>query len=227
MAKGVARRTGLLRLSVIAVGCAALSHISGYAFTGGLRGASSVRVPMRAESAAAPSPSPSVALVKVTEENTITNVGVLGGVVGLLVGGVWVGGALFAAGSYFARKDTDVAKALKGISAGSLEALNFASYVNDKYTVTDKIGSALTDAAETAKVENKETAAPVIGFLESAKKAVESVDKDIGIKDTLGSLLSSASDLASQAVDKAVELNGQYKITDQIKEKIDEAVKKA
>mmetsp|Transcript_72503 Transcript_72503/g.219495 ORF Transcript_72503/g.219495 Transcript_72503/m.219495 type:complete len:233 (-) Transcript_72503:171-869(-) len=183
------------------------------ASTRSLRG----RVMVRAEeAAAAPAPSPSVALVKVTEESKMTTAGVIGGVAGLLLGGFWVGGALFTAASYLARKeDDDVAKALKGLAAGSLEVLNFGAYVNEKYEVTGKVGSAVTNAL------GSDNMATVDSVLDSVKAA----DKDIGFKDTIGTLATSASELACQAVDKAVELNKEYKITDQISEKIEEVTK--
>lgn len=226
------RSSGLLRLSAVAVGAVAAIGYCAPAFVGAapnsaLRGG---RVALYAEAAPAPAPAPSgesVALVKITEESSMTTASVLGGVAGLLIGGVWVGGALFAASSYLARKeDSDVSKALKGIAAGSLEALNFSSYVNDKYTVTGKIGSAITDAVNSAKTgNNKETFDSIDKFVDGAKEAIDSVDKDIGIKDTIGSVATSASELAFQAVEKVIELNDQYKITDQLKDKIDEATK--
>mmetsp|Transcript_55223 Transcript_55223/g.142229 ORF Transcript_55223/g.142229 Transcript_55223/m.142229 type:complete len:252 (-) Transcript_55223:153-908(-) len=178
--------------------------------------------------APAPAPSSSVALVKVTEENSMTTASVLGGLAGLLVGGVWVGGALFAASSYLARKkDNDVAAALKGVASGSLEALNFSAYVNDKYTVTGKVGDAISKALEKQKAEGGDAVDSITKFTDAVSEAFVSLDKDVGIKDTLGSLATSASELAAQAVDKAIELNDQYKITDQIKEKIEESTKKA
>lgn len=160
----------------------------------------------------------SVAIVKVTEENKITTASVIGGIAGLLIGGVWVGGALFTISSYLARKkDDDVAAALKGVAAGSMEALNFVGYLNDKYTVTDKIGSALDDALKNS--------GDVASAVKTAGDAVKAFDKDVGIKDSLGGILAASSDLLSQALDKAVELDKEYKVIDQVKAKIDELTK--
>lgn len=168
----------------------------------------------------------SVALVKVTEQNALTTVGVLGGLAGLALGGVWVGGALFMAGSYLARqKDSDLSSALKGVASGGLEALNFVNYISDKYAIPDKVGSALSEAVDKAKRDNKESLSPVTNVLEQAAAAVAAFDKDVGIKDTVGSLLTSAGDLAAQAVEQAVRLNDEYKVTDKIKAKIEEASK--
>jgi len=181
-----------------------------------------------AEAAApAPAPAPSVALVKVTEESAMTAAGVLGGLVGLVFGGVWIGGALFVATSYLAKQeDNDLSKAFKGVAAGGLEALNFGAYINDKYSLTDGLGSAITGAIDSGKENSstKEAASTVSSALDSVKDAVSSFDEDVGIKDTVGTILTSGTDLAAQAVDKVADLNDKYKVTDQIKEKIDAAI---
>jgi len=146
----------------------------------------------------------SVALVKVTEENSITTASVIGATAGLLLGGVWLGGALFAATAYLARKkDDDLALGLKGIASGGLEALNFVGYLNEKYTVTDKLGSAISEAVDNLKKEpqNKETVTSVTGALDTIKGAIDAFDKDVSIKDTLGSILTAGGELAAQAVD--------------------------
>eukprot|EP00439_Symbiodinium_sp_Y106_P037126 s2102_g4.t1 len=184
-------------------------------------------------------------------ENSIATAGVLGGVTGLLLGGFWIGAAGFVATSYLAKKDwptaqedSDVATVLKGVSSASLEALNFVDYLNSKYDVTSKVGTALNDALEKG---DSETTSSVKGSLDTVGEAIDSFDKDVGIKDvgfgrfneglfrslqgteharvsedTLGSLILSGTDLASQLATKVVELNDQYKVTDQIKSKIDE-----
>lgn len=228
----VARR-GSRGLGLVAFGCllaAALAVLGAVgaasAFTGGAfaGGAFAARHPMVYVEAEAPAPAPaptSVALVKVTEESAATTAGVLGGAVGLLTGGVWVGAALFAASSYLSKRDDDVSKALKGVATAGLEAVNFGAYLTNKYEVTDKVSSAFDEAL---KSDSLKSVAPAFN---SIGEAYTSVDKDIGIKDTLGTLLTSAADLASQAVDKTVELNNEYKITDQIGEKIQELTEQA
>jgi len=200
----------------------AVTFVSPSASSRSLRG----RVALRAEGE-------SVALVKVTEENKITTASVIGGVVGLLVGGVWVGGALFAAGAYLARKkDDDVSKALQGLASTSLEVLNFTAYVNDKYTVTDKLGGAISEALESAKSTStsgtsSEASQSITSFINGAVEAFKAADKDIDFKGTFGSLAMSASDLANQVIENAMDINDRYKLTDQLSEKIKEATDKA
>jgi len=215
MASGRRSAAVLLPLAALAIGAWVLASSCGFVNPGAVAPRVN-HVALRAETA--DSPSPSVALVKVTEENKVAMTGVIGGVAGLLLGGVWVGAGLFAIGSYLAKKDdSDVSKALKGVSWSGIEALNFGAYVNDKYSVTGKIGGALDDALSSES--NKEAK----GYVDSFVKAVQNADKEIGFLDTFGKLATAGADLASQAVDKAVAINNEYKLTDQLKEKIEEA----
>lgn len=212
-------RSGALLLAVV------LAVPALVAFTGPLSPATRLeRTLVSAEDST--SSSSSVALVKVSEENKVATAGVIAGVAGLLVGGVWVGGALFTISSYLARKkDDDVANALKGLAAGGLEALNFVDYLNNKYEVTGKLGSAISDAIDGAKTgESKETVSSITSALKSVTGAIESFDKDVGIKDTLGGIIVAGGELATQALDKAIELNKEYKISDQIVEKINASI---
>jgi len=183
----------------------------------------------KAAAAPAPAPAPapsaskasSTALVVVNDENAMTTASVLTGFAGALLGGVWLGGALFAAGAYYARKENDDAsQALKGIATASLEALNFGASLNDKYTITDSLGSAINEA-----LAKQESTSGVSSFLNSLGSSIKQLDDEISLKDTFGTLATAASDLASQAVDKALELNEEYKISEQISEKISQQTK--
>merc|ERR1712113_1311527 len=89
-----------------------------------------------------------------------------------------------------------------------------------------KIGKTVTGAVEGVKSDsNKETFQKVDEVVDGIKGAINSVDRDIGIKDTVGTFTTSASDLAYQAVEKVADLNDKYKVTDQLKEKIEDATK--
>mmetsp|Transcript_32851 Transcript_32851/g.71691 ORF Transcript_32851/g.71691 Transcript_32851/m.71691 type:complete len:231 (+) Transcript_32851:76-768(+) len=189
----------------------------------------SLRTSLQAEAKAAaeaPAPAPaaskapSVALVKVNDENAKTTASVLAGFAGALLGGVWLGGALFAASAYYSRKEDDVSSVLKGVATASLEALNFGASLNEKYSVSDSLGSAINEA-----LEKQESSSGVSAFLKGLGDTIKSVDEDIGLKDTFGSLAMAASELAAQAVDKAIELNDEYKITDKIAEQVSQKTK--
>lgn len=201
------------------------------AFAAGARGAPPARGAVVAHAEAAPSPAPgsSVALVKVSEENKMTTASVVGGLAGLWFGGLWLGAGLFAAATFLTRndKDSDVSKALTGVTGAGLEVVNFAAGIEAKYEITGKIGGAFSDALDSAKAnpDTKVVAEPVSNLVQGVGDAISSVDEDVGIKDTLGSLASSASELAYTATTTVTDLNDKYKVTDKIKEKIDEVTK--
>jgi len=158
----------------------------------------------------------------------MTTASILGGLAGFLVGGIWVGGALFAVTSYLSRRDDDdISKALKGVAKSGLEAVNFGGYLNDKYAVTTSVSSTISGAVDNAKTgSSKEAVESVTSALDGVAGAIQAVDQDVGIKDTVGGFATTASDVAFQAVDKVVSANDEYKITDQIKAKIDEVTKR-
>lgn len=213
-------------MALLAVSCFLLAEVpSPTVFVAG-RSTSCIRTPRLARRAeeSSSSSSGSSALVKVTEENSITTAGVLAGVVGLLVGGIWVGAGLFAASSYLARKkDDDVAQILKSVASNALEVVNFVGNLDSKYGVTAKVSDSIKSSVDSAKNSpDSKGIADVVGGLGDA---ITNFDKDVGIKDALGNVLTSSSELAAKAVDKVVELNTQYKVTDQLKEKIDSAIK--
>jgi len=233
------RPTGGARLLALAAAASAAASALPGAFVMGGAGRSALR--SRVVRMAEAEGKTSVALVKVTEENKATTASLLGGLAGLAIGGVWVGGALFAASAYLSKKeDDDVSKALKGVAAGGIEVLNFGAYLNDKYAVTDKIGGALSEAIDKASASAssasstsssaapaKETSNGLADFVTKARDAISEADKEIGFKETFGTLATSAADLAFQAVDKAVETNEKYKLTDQIVEKVQEVANSA
>eukprot|EP00419_Tripos_fusus_P007961 CAMPEP_0172681602 /NCGR_PEP_ID=MMETSP1074-20121228/17572_1 /TAXON_ID=2916 /ORGANISM="Ceratium fusus, Strain PA161109" /LENGTH=252 /DNA_ID=CAMNT_0013500131 /DNA_START=74 /DNA_END=832 /DNA_ORIENTATION=- len=176
--------------------------------------------------APAPAPTSSVSIVAVNDENIATTASILAGLAGALLGGVWIGGALFAAGAYLSRKDGEVSSAIKGVASSALDALNFGADMNQKYTVTDKIGGALSGVVEKAKesVGDNETVKTINDAVDKAGEAVSKIDKDINIKGTVGNVVAATSEFAADAVERVVDVNEEYKVTEQIVSKGKEVV---
>jgi len=223
--------------AVVLVAALGLTYLASTAFVTGAssnRPSLRARVVVRAEEAAKakepeaakakePEKSGSSALVVISEESKVTAASVLPGIAGLLLfKSLFVAVPLFAAASYVVRQDNDLAKSLKGIAATGLEALNFGGSLNEKYEVTGKIGSSFN---ENVKKLNGEKGS-VSEVVEKVQTAASNLDKEVGIKDSVGNILTEGSNLAAQAVEKVVDLNKEYKVTDQIKEKVDEVTKK-
>jgi len=190
------------------------------------------RVPLQAESASESEnigkDAEKAPLVKVSNENVQTAASVLGGVLGLLVGGVWVGAALGAATAFLTRQeDNDITSTIKTVARTGLEAINSLGDLNEEYKVTDQVGSSLSDAVKTAK-ENpstKDAATAVTDVIDKAVESVKKIDKEVDIKGTAGSVIASVGSVTEDIVDKVSELIKEYKITDTVGKKIEEVDK--
>ncbi|CAE8693553.1 unnamed protein product [Polarella glacialis] len=153
--------------------------------------------------------------VQATEQNVVTAASTLAGVVGLLLGGFGVGLLCFAVASYVARKEEDdVAFGLRGVASASLEALNFASYLDDKYEVSSNLMLALVGSWLMLVGNYQWRMQPLVSDWRLL----------LGIKALLGDLLTAGSDAAATAVSKAVELNEEYQVSTEIQKRIDAAV---
>mmetsp|Transcript_52912 Transcript_52912/g.97902 ORF Transcript_52912/g.97902 Transcript_52912/m.97902 type:complete len:239 (-) Transcript_52912:65-781(-) len=179
----------------------------------------------KGKAAPAPAPESGGALVKIDEANVKATGSVLAGLAGLLVGGLWVGAGLFAAASYAGRKDDDVGKAIKGVSQTALEALNFTANMDSKYKVTDNLGKSVSSAVEkNVKSEDKATLDSAVNTVSGS---VADLDKEVGIKATLGSIVLTATDLSAQAVEKLLDFNEKNKVTDKLAEQASNLASKA
>mmetsp|Transcript_58476 Transcript_58476/g.136660 ORF Transcript_58476/g.136660 Transcript_58476/m.136660 type:complete len:239 (-) Transcript_58476:86-802(-) len=198
----------------------------------GLRGSlRNADVVVRAEAEGAPAPAPAPApqsteLVKIDEANVKATAGVIAGLAGLLVGGLWIGVALFAASSYLVRKDDDLGNGIRGASTNFLEALNFTSSMDGKYKVTDKLGKTVSSAVEknVKSADTKETINTAVGTVQGS---IKDLDKEVGIKATLGSLVLTANDFSAQAVEKLLDFNEKNKVTDKLSEQVKGLASKA
>jgi hypothetical protein len=175
--------------------------------------------------------------VKIDDTSVKTQASVLGGLAGLWVGGIWGSAIVFLLTSYVARNlddeegdsnTRDLSKGVQGVSQASLEALNAAGYVNDKYQLTDKAAGVLGDLV--SKLKENDSAKDVVDQLEDlargAGKVYTDLDDEVGLKDTAGSILTSLSELAELGLNKVSDLNKEYKVTDTIGEKVKELTDK-
>jgi len=179
------------------------------------------QVPLRAESTSEPEPSGKAPLVKLSQENVQTTASLLGGVLGLLVGGVWVGAILFAATTYLSRREEDdIANAINGVARTGLEAINSVGDLNQEYQVTEQVGSSLAGVVKSAKEnpDTKDAATAVTGAIDSVVESATKFDKDVDIKGSAGAAIGSVTSVTYEAVDKAVELGKDLGIADKLGE---------
>mmetsp|Transcript_52911 Transcript_52911/g.97900 ORF Transcript_52911/g.97900 Transcript_52911/m.97900 type:complete len:237 (-) Transcript_52911:61-771(-) len=229
----MARRSRVSRAaSVCCLALAALVGLTIYkasvsaAFVGLSNTALRGSVGRQAEAGGAPPKKESAGpLVKIDEANVKATGNVLAGLAGLLVGGLWLGVGLFAVASYAGRKEDDVGKAIRGVSQTALEALNFTANMDSKYKVTDNLGKSVSSAVEkNVKSEDKATLDSAVNTVSGS---VADLDKEVGIKATLGSIVLTATDLSAQAVEKLLDFNEKNKVTDKLAEQASNLASKA
>mmetsp|Transcript_100279 Transcript_100279/g.272659 ORF Transcript_100279/g.272659 Transcript_100279/m.272659 type:complete len:231 (+) Transcript_100279:89-781(+) len=162
--------------------------------------------------------------VAINEDNTAAMASLIGGITGALVGGPVLGVLLFAGSAFLVRQgaDNDAATALKGVAAKGLETLNFIGGVDQKYEVTRKVGKSVGEQVDKVKASSPEAAE----IIDKVGGAIEKVDKEVNIKSSLSNVVTSGSSLAKDIVDKAIETNEKYGISDKIKGTIGDAVSK-
>mmetsp|Transcript_45098 Transcript_45098/g.107214 ORF Transcript_45098/g.107214 Transcript_45098/m.107214 type:complete len:239 (-) Transcript_45098:147-863(-) len=176
----------------------------------GLRG----RVALQAEA------TERVELVKINTANVQTTAGLLSGLVGFLLGGIFVGAGLFAAGSYIARQEGEFSKGLQGVSEMTLEALNFTAGMDNKYQVTGKLGQAVNETlASTIKPQDR---ANVESAVRTLSDTVTSIDEELGIRRSVGPITLSASEYAAAAVGELVKFDDKNKVSETVFLKISE-----
>merc|ERR1711956_14007 len=98
---------------------------------------------------------------------------------------------------------------------------NFGANLNSEYTVTDQIGGALDKAVDNEKktTGDNEVTKTLSNTADTVGKAVSDLDRDVNIKGTVGNVVSAASEFAADAVERVVEVNEEYKVTEQIADK--------
>jgi len=235
---------GLAWFGVLRLGDAGVKEIEVFVVPGTANPAlrsSRVRVALAAEEgekAASPPPkakadASSVSLVKIDDGTVKTTASILGGLAGLWVGGIGGAAIVFLLTTFVARNldkdDTDenlrgLSKGVQGVSEVSLEALNAAGYVNDKYELTSKASGALSGLVDKLKENpgNKEVIQQIEDIAKGASKAVTDLDDEVGLKDTAGSVLTSLSELAEIGADKVQDLDKELEISSKISEKVKE-----
>ena len=119
---------------------------------------------------------------------------------------------------------TQVGEVVRGVGKVSLDVYNFLLKINGKYDLTDKAGAQLKDQLNKLKAGSSgETIAKVEDALSKATSKFNELDKEYDLVEKGKQALGYAGDLSAKAIDKGLELNAEYKLTDQVVAKVTEA----
>ena len=167
-------------------------------------------------------------IVAVNDANIKSSSALTGGAAGFLIGGPVLGAVAAAAGNYAAKQESEVGEVVRGVGKVSLDVYNFLLKINGKYDLTDKAGSQLKDQLDKLKAGNSgETIAKVEDALSTATSKFAELDKEYDLLEKGKQAIGYAGDLSAKAIDKGLELNAEYKLTDQVVEKVTEATSAA
>jgi len=169
----------------------------------------------------------STALVEVTEETIQTGASVAAFSAGFFVGGPVLAVLTAVLGNYVSKQEGDVSDAVRGVGKAAVEFANFLVKLNSKYDITTKAGDAASGAVEKLKEKDADgTVAKVESFLGDAKSKVVDLNKEYDLVSKGKQALTYASDLSVKAVDKAIELNDEYKVVDKVTDTVKSTVEK-
>jgi len=180
----------------------------------------------------APSPpvsSPGGKIVPVNQETVEFTAGIVGGVAGFAIGGPVLGAIFAAAANYASKNDAEVGEVVTAISKSSIEVFNYLSKLDSKYEVLDNAKSTLESTLDKVKSSGKADPA-VVEKLEKALSSTTSKINEINDEyDLVGAgttALGVIGDLVERAINKAGELNEDYKLSDRALEAVKTAVDK-
>lgn len=182
------------------------------------------------EDVAEAAPSKSVALVPIKEETVEFTAGIIGGVAGFAVGGPVFGAIGAAISNYASKSDSEVSDVISAVSKSAIQIFNYLTTLDSKYEILKKAEKSLEgslnslksmDSVDPATVEKVENA------LASTRAKITEINDEYDLVGGGVTALGVVGDLVEKAIQKAGELNEEYKLTDKASEALSTAVAKA
>ena len=173
------------------------------------------------------------AIVPVNKANIEFTSGVLAGGIALALGATPVFAVVVAAIANYISKKEDLGELnefVNAISTASLNTLNWFGKLDSKYLVLGKLSDQLD--AQITKLKNSEgESAENIRQIEEAlaktSKQIQQLAEEIDLVEGSKQALGAVGEVIETSVDKAVDANKQYKLTDRVMDAAKKAVDKA
>ncbi|CAM9205762.1 unnamed protein product, partial [Choristocarpus tenellus] len=164
-------------------------------------------------------------IVAVNPENVEFSAGVLGGIAGLFFGGPILAAVLAVAANYGSKRENEAGDAVRAIAKTAIESFNFLSGVNSKYDVAGKAGDSLDNVVSKIKAsDDSDTVSKVTDTLTDLKSKVVEISDEYDLVAKAKQALGVAGELADTAIDKSLELEKEYSVTEKVKEKVQKAI---
>lgn len=174
------------------------------------------------------SESATTAIVAVNEETIKQAASVSTATAGLIIGGPVFAVLALVAGNYVAQQDSEVGEVTRGLGKLSLDIINFLLKVNTKYDLSTKATAAASDAVDKLKEQDDNGAlTKVEDVLSDASSKFAALNSEYDLVEKGKQAIAYAGELSNKAIDKSIELNDEYKITDKVVDSVKSAVSKA
>jgi len=178
---------------------------------------------------AAPPSDPAGALVPISEETVEFTAGLVGGAVGFAVGGPVLAAVSAAAANYFAKSEGETGEIIGAVSKSAIEVYNYLRKLDTKYTLLEKAKASLEESLVKVKAQNSssDTIEKVEEALKSVTDKITEVNDEYDLVGAGVTALGVVGDLVEKAVNRASELNEEYKLTDKATSALKDATEKA
>ncbi|KAL3798691.1 hypothetical protein HJC23_004442 [Cyclotella cryptica] len=187
-----------------------------------------------------------LAIVPINEATVQFTAGLLGATAGFLLGGPILSAILAATTNYLSRKEDDTSSSVRNgneattvatspkkiVDTASQTALLLYNYLarfekeNNVVDTTFRLMEGAVDKLKTMDSPASSTIVQLETTLGDIAKKVEEWNDDYDFVNGAGTVLNSVGDLVEVSVDKVVELNEEYRLTERVGEVVRETVKK-
>ena len=169
------------------------------------------------------------AIIPINSENVEFTSGILGGALALALGASPVFAVVAAAAAnYISKKDNlgELNEFVQAISKASLNSINFLAKLESKYTILGKISASLDKSISDLK-NSDEGNAEAFKKIEDSVKQIQQLAEEIDLLEGGKQALGAVGDVLETSIDKAVDANQEYKLTERAAEAARKAIEKA
>lgn len=172
------------------------------------------------------------AIIPLNKENVEFTSGVLGGVAAIALGANPLFAVVVAAAAnYISRKEDlgEISEVVNSISSASLQTLNWFGKLDEKYTVLGKLSDSLDQQVSSLKSsdgKNAETVGKIEETIKSTSNQISQLAEELDLLEGSKQALGAFGDVLETSIDKAVDANKEYKLTERAGEAAKKAIKK-
>ena len=172
------------------------------------------------------------AIIAINQETVEFTSGVLGAALALAFGASPVLAVVAAAAANYISKKEDLGELnefVNGLSTASLNTFNWFGKLDSKYTILGKLTDTLDKSIEQLKNSEGESAETIKKIEETVSKTTKQIQQladELDVVEGGKQVLGAVGDVLEAGIDKAVDANEEYKLTDRAAEAAKKAVDK-